>query len=75
MWKKVYDFLHIAMWAFIGVFLGGSLWRCYEYHARPELFAVQSAPWYLSILLNGLFTAVIVLVLLVLRRLVKRKLT
>ena len=44
MWKKVYDFLHIAIWAFIGVFLGGSLWRCYEYHARPELFAVQSAP-------------------------------
>ena len=75
MWKKVYDFLHIAMWAFIGVFLGGSLWRCYEYYARPELFAVQSAPWYLSILLNGLFTAVVVLVLLVLRRLVKRKLT
>ena len=75
MWKKVYDFLHIAIWAFIGVFLGGNLWRCYEYHARPELFVVQSAPWYLSILVNGLFTAVIILVLLVLRRLVKRKLT
>ena len=74
MWKKIYDFLRIAMWVFIGVFLGGSLWRCYEYCAYPDLFAVQSAPWYLSILLNGLFTAIIVLILLVLRRLVKGKL-
>ena len=49
--------------------------RCYEYYAYRDLFAVQSAPWYLSIVVNGLFTAVIVLVLLVLRRLVKRKLT
>ena len=75
MWKKVYNFLHISLWAFVGVFIGSSLWRCYEYYAYRDLFAVQSAPWYLSIVVNGLFTAVIVLVLLVLRRLVKRKLT
>ena len=62
------------MWAFLGVFLGSSLWRCYEYHARPGLFAVQSAPWYLSILVNGLLTAAILLVLLILRRLIKKKL-
>ena len=73
--KKLEHFFAILEGTAIGLFLGKLLYLLWHTRAYPEFYAMQSAPWYLSILLNGLFTAVILLVLLVLRRLVKRKLT
>ena len=55
--------LKIALWCVIGVFIGSSLYQYIDYKARPGLYQWQSAPWYMSIEVRGLFTAVIVAVL------------
>ena len=54
--KKLYTILNAAFWCFIGVFLGVSLYTCWDYRAHPGLYALQSAPWYLSIQIHAVFT-------------------
>lgn len=34
--KKLYTILNAAFWCFIGVFLGVSLYTCWDYHAPPR---------------------------------------
>lgn len=55
--KKLDHILNIIIGAFVGVFLGHGLWRYWDYHKYPDLYAMQSAPWYTSILVYGVFTA------------------
>lgn len=57
--KKLYTILNAAFWCFIGVFLGVSLYTCWDYRAHPGLYALQSAPWYLSIQIHAVFTIVV----------------
>ena len=57
--KKLYAILNAAFWCFIGVFLGVSLYTCWDYRAHPGLYALQSAPWYLSIQIHAVFTVVV----------------
>ena len=42
--KKLYGFLRILLWCFIGVFLGSSLYQYLDYKAHPGLYEMQSAP-------------------------------
>lgn len=73
--KKLYKILKILPWCFIGVFVGSSIYRYYDYKMRPGLYELQSAPWYLSIQVNGILTALIVvgifIVMLILRKKMK----
>ena len=75
--KKIYDFLGILIGVCVGVFLGRVIYTFWEYKTFPGLYAMQSAPWYTSILVYGVFTAVSVTVMLlvrwVLRRMMRRK--
>ena len=61
------------MWAFIGA----SLWRggyvAWNFKTHPELYVVQSAPWYTGILLDGAFTLVALLICIVIKALIKHK--
>ena len=70
--KKIYDFLGILIGVSIGVFLGHAIYIFWEYKSFPGLYAMQSAPWYTSILVYGVFAAVEVTALLLIR-LVLRK--
>lgn len=71
--NKLYRFLGIAVWSFIGVFIGSSIYTFYDYRTHPELYAMRSAPWYLSIRLGAVFTLVFVAVFLLLRWVLRRK--
>lgn len=71
--KKFYNILRIVMWSVIGVFIGSSLYKWLDYKAHPGLYAMQSAPWYLSIKINAVFTAVVVIVLLIIMRIIRKK--
>lgn len=75
--KKVYDFLGILIGVNIGVFLGRVIYTFWEYKTFPGLYAMQSAPWYTSILVYGLFTVVSVAAMLlarwILRGMMRRK--
>lgn len=56
--KKIYSILRIARWSFVGVYLVSSIYRYYDYLNRPDLYAIQSAPWYLAIQIDGIFTII-----------------
>lgn len=71
--KKVYDFLGILIGVDIGVFLGRVIYTFWEYKTFPGLYAIQSAPWYTSILIYGCFTVVSVAVLLLVRWILRKR--
>ena len=71
--KKLYDLLGIAAWSCVGVFLGSSIYTFYDYKTRPGLYAMQSAPWYLSIQVRAVFTLALVAAVLVLRWYLRKK--
>ena len=60
--KKMNEVLNGIMGAFTGVFLGHGILEVWRYNTRPELYALQSAPWYTGNLVYG---AVIVVVLVI----------
>lgn len=53
MLKKLNSFLNILMGSFVGVWCGSSLYRLWHYKSHPEIYVVNSAPWYLGIQLFG----------------------
>ena len=61
--EKIRKLLVIIMGTSFGVFIGSSLWRWADYRRYPELYMVNSALWYTSVLVSGVFTAGIILVL------------
>ncbi len=71
--KKLYSILRIVLWSFIGVFIGSSFYKWYDYKVHPDLYAMQSAPWYLSIEINAVFTILVVIVILIIMRAVRKR--
>ena len=71
--KKLYRFLRILLWCFIGVFLGSSLFQYLDYKAHPCLYEIQSAPWYTAIQIRGLFTVVLVVITLTAMAVIRKK--
>ncbi len=71
--KKLNTLLNIIIGSTIGVLLGHSLFVCWEHQRHPDYYALQSAPWYTSILVYGFTTAAIILIAVVIK-LVLRKL-
>jgi len=62
MLKKINRILNIIIESFIGVFIGHGIYVFWDYKTHPGLYAMQSAPWYTSILVYGLFTIVVLIV-------------
>lgn len=71
MLRKINGLLNIVIGSFVGVFIGFSIYKLWDYKAHPDLYAMQSAPWYTGILVHGIFT-VVVLVMAVLVKLIIR---
>lgn len=74
MLKKLNTFLNILMGSFVGVWCGSSLYKLWDYKSRPELYAVQSAPWYLGIQLFGGLVLILLGLCLLGKLLIRRKL-
>ena len=72
--KTVHRILRIAFWCVLGGFIGTTIYTCYDYFTRPGLYALTSAPWYTSIVLHGVFTAITASALLAILCVIKRKL-
>ena len=61
------------MWSFIGVFIGYSGYTYYDYKKYPDLYAMQSAPWYLEIEILAIFTTAVSIALLIIMWVIKKK--
>ena len=65
--KKWSGVLNSIMGGACGWFLGQVIWIVYDFKKHPEIYAIQSAPWYSRILTGGGITLVILLVCLVVK--------
>ncbi|MBD5450756.1 MAG: hypothetical protein HDR28_11565 [Lachnospiraceae bacterium] len=70
----VNSILNIIIGAFIGVFIGHGIYVFWDYKTHPDLYAMQSAPWYTSILVYGLFTIVTLIVGIMIKLIIRHKL-
>ena len=71
--KRLNTILNTIIGAFVGVFIGHGGYVIWNFKTRPELYAMQSAPWYTSILVYGAFTIVVLLICFVIKAIIKRK--
>ena len=65
--QKIQRILNIIMGSFIGVCIGSGLYRYWHFRKYPDLYIVQSVPWYTGILVQGLFTLVLLTVCLIIK--------
>lgn len=61
MLRQVNRALNIVMGSVFGVFIGNGIYVFWDYKAHPDLYAMQSAPWYTSILVYGVFAGITLL--------------
>ena len=74
MLRKLNSFLNIVIGSFIGVFIGFGIYKFWHFKTYPNLYAMQSAPWYTELLLHGALVAVLVVVCIILKLIIWRKL-
>ena len=58
MLRKLNCFLNIVIGSFIGVFIGFGFYKFWHFKTYPNLYAMQSAPWYTELLLYGFMVVV-----------------
>ena len=73
MLRKLNCFLNIVIGSFIGVFIGFGIYKFWHFKTYPNLYAMQSAPWYTELLLDGAMVAVLVVVCIILKLIIWRK--
>lgn len=73
MLKKLNYILNIVIGSFIGVFIGRGAYVFWDYKTHPDLYAMQSAPWYTSILVNGIFIIVFLIVASIIKLAIRKK--
>ena len=71
--KKINQMLNIIMGSFIGVFIGSGLYKYWHFQKYPDLYVIQSAPWYTSILINGLLVLVLLAVCMIVKVILMKK--
>ena len=74
MLRKLNCFLNIVIGSFIGVFIGFGIYKFWHFKTYPNLYVMQSAPWYTELLLDGALVAVVVVVCIILKLIIWRKL-
>ena len=74
MLRKLNCFLNIVIGSFIGVFIGFGIYKFWHFKTYPNLYAMQSAPWYTELLLDGAMVVVAVVVCIILKLIIWKKL-
>ena len=73
MLRKLNCFLNIVIGSSIGVFIGFGIYKFWHFKTYPNLYAMQSAPWYTELLLDGALVAVVVVVCIILKLIIRKK--
>lgn len=71
--KKLNRILNIVIGSFIGVFIGHGIFVYWDYKTHPDLYAMQSAPWYTSIFVYGVVTLILLVVLAIAKLIIRKK--
>ena len=70
--KRLYATLKLFLGCSIGIFLGRCIYLYFDFKARPDLYAMQSVPWYQPLKVQGLVTAGIAVIVLAAMWLVRK---
>ena len=70
--KKANHIVNIIMGSLMGAFVGRSLCIVWRFKTHPELSAMQSAPWYTSILTEGVCVLVVLLICIIIKVIIKK---
>ncbi len=65
--RKINQVLNSIMGSFTGLFLGSGLYRYWHFQKYPDIYAMQSAPWYTRTLIQGFFTLVLVAICMIIK--------
>jgi len=71
--KRLNTIFNIIIGAFVGSFIGYGIYVVWTFKTHPELYTMQSAPWYTSIWVYGIFTFTVLLVCIVMKALIKHR--
>ena len=74
MLNVINNFLNGFIGTCLGVFMSSSIYKYYDFKTHPDLYVINSEPWYTSIEIQAMLTAIICVVALVIKYLIKRKL-
>ena len=70
-------FLQIAMRvviiASIVILIGSGIYQYMDYKRHPEIYMLNSAPWYTGLLIQGAFTLLIIIVCIIVLAIMGRK--
>lgn len=69
--KKANKILNIIMCAILGLYVVDAAYVVLKYIINPQFFAMQSAPWYTSIWVDGVFTLIVLAVLFFIKTVIK----
>ena len=72
MLRKLNYFFNIVIGSCIGVFIGFGIYKFWHFKTYPNLYAMQSAPWYTELLLDGALVAVVAVVYIILKLVIWR---
>ena len=70
--KKLNHWLNIIMGSIVGAVVGRGLYFAWDFKTHPELYAMQSAPWYTRILVDGAFALVVLLICIVIKIIINK---
>nr|WP_246565653.1 hypothetical protein [Tissierella carlieri] len=73
MLERLNIILNSVIGSSIGVFIAHSIYKYFDYTKHPDLYEIQSVPWYTSIQIYGLVVALIVFIAIIIKLLIKKK--
>ena len=73
MLKKINNFINILMGTFTCVFIGGGVYKYFDYKNHPDLYAMQSAPWYTGIQIAGMALMIVLIICVIIKIIIRWK--
>ena len=64
---------NITIGSFVGVFIGCGINVFWDYKKHPDLYTMQSAPWYTSIFVYGIVMLIFVTVAIIAKLIIRKK--
>lgn len=73
MLKRLNQIINITIGSFAGVFIGHGIYVFWDYMTHPDLYAMQSAPWYTSIFVYGIVMLIFLAVAVIAKMIIQKK--
>lgn len=63
--QKIQQLLNIVIGSSIGVLIGTLIYKYWHFHNYPKMYFGYSVPWYTGIIVQGIFTLLLIAVCLI----------